>query len=164
MDVQSKRLRLVNLVFVGTILLGMGLPLFAMLGVDTILNHTNLSTAMHSVITFFFDELTGMGFLFWLFHSILFLLLAFLIRSRLLDKANAESGYVIRLSQAIGSWTLTVGFSLSMNIGILISDSSTAVLGFIFVPFYGLVFMIIGYNGGWVVGKLILYAKGRQKS
>ena len=53
MDVQSKRLRLVNLVFVGTILLGMGLPLFTMLGVDTILNHTNLSTAMHSVITFF---------------------------------------------------------------------------------------------------------------
>lgn len=149
----------INLFFWGTIAIGVALPIGVMVVVEFILNRGDFLFAFRSTTLFFFSDFTSLGFLYWVFHSIPFIFLAFLIRSQLGEKADTSKPYILRLSKMIGSWVVMVGFSLFMNIGVLISDSSTAALAYLFIPYYEIIAILVGYGCGWLIGKVILWYK-----
>jgi hypothetical protein len=151
-------------VFWSTIILGLLLPLVAMAAVDIIKDAKTITAILKDIVSFYFHDYTDLGFLFWLFQSLVFVALAFLVKSKLEGKAASSEPSALRYSEAICAWVVMVLFSVSMNIDILISSSSTAALGYIFIPFYEVVMILIGYVLGWIIGKSILWYSNRTKA
>lgn len=149
----------IKLLFWGTIAIGMVLPIVVMMTINLIFDSLNFLDAFNAIISSFFDGITSLGFIYWVLHSIPFIFLAFLIRSQLGEKVDSPVLYILRLSKVIGAWVVTIGFTLYINIVVLISDSSTAVLAYLFIPFYETVAILVGYGCGWLVGKIIIWAK-----
>lgn len=149
--------RKIRLLFWGTIILGMTLPIIVMAIVELIFSRKSFFSAFISAVSFFSNDLWG--FLPWLLHSIPFVFLAFLIRSQLQEKTESPKPSVLRLSETLGAGIVMVGFSLFLNLSIWIWNTSTAVLAYFTFPFYGIISILVGYGGGWVVGKIILWAR-----
>jgi hypothetical protein len=154
----------IRTVFWSTIILGLLLPLVTMAAVDMIKDAKAISAVLKDIASFYFHGYTDLGFLFWLFQSLVFVVLAFLIKSKFEGKAGSSEPSALRYSEAICAWVVMVLFSVSMNIDILISSSSTAALGYIFIPFYEVVMILIGYVLGWIIGKSILWYSNRTKT
>lgn len=146
----------IKLLFWGTIIMGAVLPIAVMVAVDLIFRRSDFLSAFISAISFFSGDLWG--FLPWVIHNIPFIFLAFLIKLRIGKNAGDSEPYIIRLSEVIGAWILTVGFDLTMNIDmwISISGSMWAPLAYLFISFYEIITILVGYGGGWVVGKIIV--------
>lgn len=161
MDMRTRRRQLV--IFWGTIVLGVGLPLVVMIAIELIRNGKGVLQSVGSTMLFYFEDFSGLGFFYWIGHGLLFLLLAILVKAKLAERGNGYEDYILRLTEAIGAWTLTVGFSLLANLSILFSVSSTAVLGYIFVPLYGIPVILLGYGCGWLVGRLILWIRSGSR-
>ncbi len=154
----------IGVLFWITITLGLVLPIVVMVAIDLVLNRSDFLIALRGIIPFF---TSGWGLL-CILHDIPFIALAFLIKSRLSEKNDREP-YVLRLSEIFGAYIVTLIVSLWMNLDVWISITlsspgfSTASLVYFFFPFYGTLAILVGYGGGWLVGKLILLKKMRQK-
>lgn len=142
----------IRLLFWGTVVLGIILPIAIMVSVDFALNHEDFITVLLSSISFFSLK---WGLILML-HDIPFIALAFLIRSQLQEKTESPKPSVLRLSETLGAGIVMVGFSLFLNLSIWIWNTSTAVLAYFTFPFYGIISILIGYGGGWVLGKIIV--------
>lgn len=138
-----------------TIILGFLLPIVTLAAVDILKGDKAIGNILKNTVDYYFKDYTDIGFLFWFVQGLIFLALAFLVKSKMRNKANFESS-VIEYSQAISAWALTVILSVIMNIDVLVSESSTAVIAYIFIPFYEVIIILIGYSIGWIIGKIIL--------
>lgn len=149
--------------FWGTIVMGIIMPISVMIAIEIILSHADLLSALR----FGISHLSGHYILLWLLHDIPFIFLAFLVKSLLSDKVKLSKPYMLRLSEAIGAWVVTVGISFWMNldvwssIALLSSGFSTAMLAYYFYPFYGILTILIGFGIGWIIGKIIEKVKKR---
>lgn len=158
-------LRKMKVVFWGTIILGMILPIIVMISVDLVVSHGNLLITLKSSIVSFWHN---WGLVLILLHDIPFVVLAFVIKSRLGEKVYASEPYTLRLSETIGAWIVIfiVGFWMNLDVWIslasLSSGFSTAILVYFFFPFYGIIAILVGYWSGWLVGKLILWNRSRK--
>ncbi len=152
------------LVFWPTILLGLLLPIVSMATVGLIRDTKPILIVLKEVVAFYFRDYTNLVFLFWVFQSLIFVALAFLVKSKIEGKTGSSEPSVLRYAEAIGAWVLLVIFSVIVNIDILISTSSTSAIAYIFIPFYEVVMILIGYVVGWIIGKTILWYEHRRKS
>lgn len=139
-----------------TTFLGLFLPIVTLTAVDIIRDGKTYSHILSDIVTLYFKGFDDFGFLFWLFQSLIFLLLAFLVKTKLQNKSEVMKPLVLDFSQAIGAWVVMVIFSVVTNINILISESSTAAIAYIFIPFYEVIMILMGYLLGWFVGRFIL--------
>ena len=102
-------------------------------------------------------------------NDIPFIVLAFLVKSHL-DRIKNQSPqvYIQRISKIIGAGIAVFGTVFFIHLIIWIEvfsnspGSSTAGLVLLFIPFYALILMPIGYVCGWLAGRLILWIKKKR--
>jgi len=139
-----------------TVILGILLPIITF-AIINMLNDKTIGNILNDIVDVYFKDYTDIGFLFWFFQSLIFLILAFLVKSKIQISADTTKSSIIEYSQAVGAWIFAVVFSIIMNIDVLVSKSSTAVIAYIFIPFYEVIMILIGYLLGWIIGKIILW-------
>lgn len=141
-----------------TIIIGIVLPIIVKMTVDIIVDHVSFLAALTSAASFFFDmRIWGVPYL--VANTIPFIFLAFLLKSQIGKKSNTSKPYILRVSEAIGAWVLTVGFSFLIHLDVSIPNSSTESLAYLFIPYYEIVTILLGYGLGKLVGKIILKIK-----
>jgi hypothetical protein len=161
MTINKRKFR--ALIFWPTILLGLLLPIVTMAAVDLIKNAKAVDIVLKDIVAFYFHDYTDLVFLFWFFQTLVFVALAFLVKSKVEGKAGSSEPPALRYAEAIGAWALMVLFSVSVNIDVSISTSSTSAIAYIFIPFYEVVLILVGYAVGRIIGKAILWYDHRKK-
>jgi len=147
----------INFFFWGNILLGLILPIVTMIAVEIILNYVKLFDAIRSAVSLFSSDYIEL-----VFHSIPFIIVSFLMKSRLHERPNSPDPYILRLTKIIGACGVLFIFSLWINLEVWISLArkspgfSSGSLVYFFFPIYGIIAIFCGYGCGWFLGVIIL--------
>lgn len=136
-----------------SVLAGFGLPALVDIGVDVLRDHESLAKAVDTWISRLF--LPGYNrFLLAVIHAVPFVLLAVAARFVLTSGSKlGRQSFQRRLTAVVTSLAVSIAFSLWVLISIRTSRSSTAAIGYLFLPIELMVWMPFAYLAGWVVGR-----------
>lgn len=148
-------------VFWGIIIIGLFLPLIVELAVELIFDPKHFISTLLS--------LSPSSILMGVFNAIPFIVFAFLVRS-LWHRPEHETFQLFfkHKSGVLGAGIIGIGFILLVNINVWVGavltlpGFSTSGLVYMFIPFYGIVAILIGYGIGYVVGRIIIFRREKK--